>query len=57
MIKLAVFDLDGTLAELGEWIQPENVALLKKLEERGIRVAICSGKPAYYLCGLLRQVG
>lgn len=56
MIKLAVFDLDGTLAELSTGIQPQNIARLRALEERGVRIAICSGKPTYYLCGLMRQV-
>lgn len=56
MIRLIVFDLDGTLAALGRGIAPENVARLRELEERGARIAICSGKPTYYLCGLMRQV-
>jgi len=55
--KLIVFDLDGTLAEVGEGIQPENLRMLREIEARGIRIAICSGKPTYYLCGLMRQVG
>lgn len=57
MLKLAVFDLDGTLAELGKAVEPETVVLLQKLEAAGARVAVCSGKPTYYLCGFLRQVG
>ena len=57
MIKLVVFDLDGTLAELGQGVTPENLALLKKLEATGVRIAICSGKPTYYLCGFMRQLG
>ena len=56
MIGLIVFDLDGTLAELGCGILPENVARLRALEEKGARIAICSGKPTYYLCGMMRQV-
>lgn len=56
MIKLMVFDLDGTLADLSTGIQPRNVARLRALEDRGMRIAICSGKPTYYLCGLMRQV-
>lgn len=56
MIKLMVFDLDGTLADLSTGIQPRNVARLRALEDRGVRIAICSGKPTYYLCGLMRQV-
>ena len=57
MYKLIVFDLDGTLAALGKGIIPEDLALLRELEENGARIAICSGKPTYYLCGLMRQVG
>lgn len=57
MVKLIVFDLDGTLAALGKGIEPENLALLKALEDAGARIAICSGKPTYYLCGFMRQVG
>lgn len=56
MIKLIVFDLDGTLAKLGKGIIPEDLALLRELENRGVRIAICSGKPTYYLCGFMRQV-
>lgn len=57
MMKLAVFDLDGTLAELGRGILPRDIELLKEIENAGVRIAICSGKPVYYLCGFMRQVG
>ena len=57
MTKLIVFDLDGTLAALGKGIEAENLKLLERLEEAGARIAICSGKPTYYLCGFMRQVG
>ena len=56
MIRLIVFDLDGTLAKLGRGILPGDLALLRRLEDAGARIAICSGKPTYYLCGLMRQV-
>lgn len=56
MERLVVFDLDGTLAEIGKSIKAENVGKLKEIE-RYANVAICSGKPIYYLCGLTRQVG
>jgi len=55
--KLIVFDLDGTLAEAGEGIAPENLLMLRELEASGMQIAICSGKPTYYLCGFMRQVG
>lgn len=57
MYKLIVFDLDGTLAALGKGIEPQNLALLHRLEDAGARIAICSGKPTYYLCGFMRQAG
>ena len=57
MMKLIVFDLDGTLAALGKGIEPKSLEQLKALEDAGARIAICSGKPTYYLCGFMRQVG
>lgn len=57
MIKLIVFDLDNTLAEHGQGIVASNVEKLKKLEKKGINIAICSGKPVHYLSGFMRQVG
>ena len=57
MYRLVVFDLDKTLCPLGKGIADENLAMLRALEKTGVRIAICSGKPTYYLCGLMRQVG
>lgn len=55
MIKLVVFDLDSTLAELGKGIIPEDLKILHELEKTGVQIAICSGKPVGYLCGFMRQ--
>ena len=52
-----VFDLDGTLCPIGKPVSEKTVAGLRELEERGHRVALCSGKPTYYLCGMARQLG
>ena len=57
MLKLAVVDLDGTLAATGKAVRPSAVELLRQLEDAGVRIAVCSGKPTYYLCGVLRQIG
>ena len=57
MIKMAVFDIDDTLAFVGQPILKKNVALLKKIENSGIRIVISSGKPIYYQIGMFRQVG
>ncbi len=57
MIQLAVFDLDGTLAPVGGPIPQRAAGLLLTLEKRGVKIALCSGKPVYYLSGLARQIG
>ena len=54
---LVVFDLDGTLAKVGQATEPENVALLHKIREKGARIALSSGKPTFYLCAFARQLG
>lgn len=54
--KLFVFDLDGTLAKIGGPVEEATLAALRELENRGHRIALCSGKPMFYLCGLLRQL-
>ncbi len=56
MIRLAAFDLDGTLAEIGLGIEKKDYRLLVELERLGTRIAVVSGKPAFYLCGFMRQV-
>lgn len=57
MLKLAVFDLDGTLCAVGRAILPETLQALASLQARGIQLAVSSGKPVYYLCGTVRQAG
>ena len=57
MIKLAVFDLDGTLCDYGKGVLNEDLKLIKEIENSGVGIAICSGKPIYYLCGFSRQLG
>ena len=57
MVKLLVFDLDSTLAPLGQGIGEEELELFRKIEKNGVRIAICSGKTCDYLCGFMRQVG
>lgn len=56
MYKVAVFDLDGTLADLGHGITMRNLEMIHAIEHMGMRVAICSGKPAFYLSAILRQL-
>ena len=57
MLKVAVFDLDATLCAVGKAILPETLAGLRKLQAAGVQIAVSSGKPIYYLCGVARQAG
>ena len=54
---MIIFDLDSTLAPIGEGIGEVELKLFKELENTGVQVAICSGKTCDYLCGFMRQVG
>jgi hydroxymethylpyrimidine pyrophosphatase-like HAD family hydrolase len=54
---MVIFDLDGTLAEQGEPVGQDASEALRSLERRGVQVVLCSGKPAYYLVGVARQLG
>lgn len=56
MKKLIIFDLDGTLAEVGKGCTDKTREQLKRLEEKGARIAFSSGKPCFYLCGFARQL-
>ena len=55
MIKLVVFDLDGTLAPAYGSTPKKDLETLKLIEKSGVKIGICSGKPNYYICGYLRQ--
>lgn len=57
MVKIVIFDLDSTLAPIGMPVGEEELTLLRKIEETGVRIAICSGKTCDYLCGFMRQIG
>lgn len=55
-LKLAVFDLDSTLAPVGHSIPPDAICKLQQLRASGVQIAISSGKPAAYLAGIMRQI-
>ena len=54
-MRLVIFDLDDTLASVGCEIPNDIVLRLNLLSENGVKIAICSGKPTYYIVGLARQ--
>ena len=53
--RLIVFDLDGTLAPPDGGLTQETVGMLRELAARGVRIAVASGKPAFYLAGFFRM--
>lgn len=57
MHSVLVLDLDGTAAPIGRPASARTVKLLKKLERKGYRIVFSSGKPTFYLCGFVRQLG
>lgn len=57
MIKLAVFDIDNTLAKLDKPISQNVVKKLRKLQDVGVKIALISGKPAFYIDGFARGAG
>ena len=57
MHRMLVFDLDGTLCPAGKAMDFQQITKLRMLESTGHTIIICSGKPIYYLCGFVRQIG
>lgn len=56
MIKLAVFDVDGTLVEEGnKGFSEKTLLMLNQLQANGIKVAIASGRPPFFVKGSLNK--
>ena len=54
-MSIIFFDLDGTLAPVGMPVPGTVLDGMRELERMGNRIAVCSGRPLQYLCGLIRQ--
>ncbi|HEX8273067.1 MAG TPA: Cof-type HAD-IIB family hydrolase [Longimicrobiaceae bacterium] len=52
MVKLVCIDVDGTLVGSSGTVAPEVWAAAERVRLRGIRLAVCSGRPAF---GLARE--
>jgi HAD superfamily hydrolase (TIGR01484 family) len=57
VIKLALFDLDGTLAGHDNPFYSGAIETLRYIESQGVRIGLVSAKPADYLCGVVRATG
>jgi len=57
MIKLAVFDVDGTLLSHETWVIPDSaISAIKQLKTKGIKIAMATGRP-YYMMKSVTSVG
>ncbi|WP_127581861.1 Cof-type HAD-IIB family hydrolase [Paenibacillus koleovorans] len=56
MIKLAVFDVDGTLRDR-EYMPDSTRAALQRLRERGIALALCTGRSEHEMASLREELG
>ncbi len=56
MIRLAAFDLDGTLFNSSSRISDVNLAALDEARKRGIRIVIASGRPYTVVRHVLEQL-
>lgn len=56
MIKLAAFDVDGTLRDR-DYLPESTKQALRKLKEQGIQLALCTGRSEYEMASLYRELG
>ncbi|WP_309119492.1 Cof-type HAD-IIB family hydrolase [Paenibacillus sp.] len=56
MIKLAAFDVDGTLRER-DYLPESTRSALRKLKEKGVALAICTGRSEFELVALREELG
>ena len=51
-MKAVIFDLDNTLAKIGQGMAQNDLMLLRQLEKQGVMTAICSGIPRCTIHGV-----
>ena len=56
-IQLLALDIDGTLLNAEKRIPEINIAALRACAERGVRIALISGRAFEGVCGFSRQMG
>ena len=56
-VKLIAIDIDGTLINDQRKVTPKTVASIKKANEAGIKVVLCTGRPMTGVAPFLNQLG
>jgi phosphoglycolate phosphatase (TIGR01487 family) len=57
MIKAVVTDVDGTITDYEDRLGVESLVAIRKLEDGGVKVVLCSGNALCVLKGLARYIG
>lgn len=55
-IKIAFFDIDGTLINSNKEITNNTITTLNNLYSRGIEIVLCSGRPNSYIINLSKKI-
>ncbi|SEB16605.1 hypothetical protein SAMN05421743_12243 [Thalassobacillus cyri] len=57
MIKLFVSDLDGTLLGMNHYIKEKDIHAIRELVEKGVNLAIASGRMDHEIVDILERIG
>ena len=57
MFKLVAVDLDGTLLDDRKLIPSENIAAIRKIKNRGVKIVIATGRPIAVIKKSIAQLG
>ncbi len=55
-VKIAFFDIDGTLTNSRQELNNNTIETLQKAHEKGIEIVLCSGRTNTYVCNYLKQI-
>lgn len=55
-IKIAFFDIDGTLTNSKQELTENTIETLRKAHENGIEIVLCSGRTNTYVCKYLKEL-
>ena len=56
-IRLMAFDLDGTLLDEDKHVPERNARALRRAEEKGIKLMLCSGRAFEVQAGFAHEAG
>lgn len=55
-IKIAFFDIDGTLTNSNQEITQKTIETLNKAYNKGLKIVLCSGRTNTYVCKYLKEL-